>query len=134
MYGICVELKTSCSHCSAPLMLNALTEKFICPSCNNTNIFSMERWQGLLEDPLNDVHEFKLGEGQPSTIMSGDYNFNLMFGRQDPRCSKCKQNIDLNKLEEYYVQGHVNIIGLPEFGRLSPVFFCDIRSSSSPAR
>jgi len=91
-------------------MLNALTEKFICPTCNNTNVFSFERWQGLLEDPLNDVHEFKLGEGQPSTIMSGDYNFNLMFGRQDPRCSKCKQNIDLNKLEEYSVQGHVKCL------------------------
>lgn len=106
MYGICIELKTSCSHCSAPLMLNALTEKFICPSCNNENTFSFERWQGLLEDPLNDVHEFKLGEGQPSTIMSGDYNFNLMYGRQDPRCSKCKQNIDLTKLEEYSSAGH----------------------------
>jgi len=107
MYGICIELKTSCSHCSAPLMLNALTDIFICPSCNNTNTFSYERWQGLLEDPLNDVHEFKLGEGQPSTIMSGDYNFSMMYGRQDPRCSKCKQNIDSAKLEEYSANEHI---------------------------
>lgn len=107
MYGICIELKTSCSHCSAPLMLNALTDKIICPSCNNTNVFSFERWQGLLEEPLNEVHEFKLGEGQPSTIMGGDYTFNFMYGRQDPRCGKCRQGIDMNSLEEYAAAGHI---------------------------
>ena len=101
MFGVCIELKTTCKHCSTPLMLNAMAEDILCPSCNKTNHFSMEKWQSLLEDPLNEVHEFKIGEGQPSTIMSGEYNYSMMFGRQDPRCGKCKQNIDLTKIEEF---------------------------------
>jgi len=107
MFGVCIELKTTCKFCSTPLMLNAMAEDILCPACNKTNRFPMERWQSLLEDPLKVVHEFKIGEGQPSTIMSGEYNYNMMFGRQDPRCSKCKQNIDFAKMEEYCTQKHI---------------------------
>jgi len=88
-------------------MLNAMAEDILCPACNKTNHFSMEKWKDLLEDPLKEVHEFKIGEGQPSTIMSGEYNYSMMFGRQDPRCSKCKEGIDLSKIEEYSNQKHI---------------------------
>ena len=88
-------------------MLNAMAEDILCPACNKVNHFSMEKWNDLLEDPLNEVREFKIGEGQPSTIMSGEYNYSLLFGRQDPRCSKCKTGIDLSKIEEYSNQQHV---------------------------
>lgn len=108
MIGICFELKTSCKHCSSPIMLNAFTEKILCPSCNKYNNFPEEEWQNLLEDAVKEAPDFKVGEGQPSTIMRGQYTYNLTYGRQDPRCGKCKTPIDLAKIGEYSSAGHVN--------------------------
>ncbi len=108
MIGICFELKTSCKHCSSPIMLNAFTEKILCPSCNKYNNFPEEEWQNLLEDAVKEAPDFKVGEGQPSTIMRGQYTYNLTYGRQDPRCGKCKTPIDLAKIGEYSSTGHVN--------------------------
>jgi len=61
MVGICIELKTECKHCGNPLMLNALVTDILCPSCNKINSFSIETWQGLLEDSFEKIGEFKLG-------------------------------------------------------------------------
>ncbi|HEY3250685.1 MAG TPA: hypothetical protein VGK25_06160, partial [Ignavibacteria bacterium] len=82
-------------------MLNALTEEFLCTSCDKINNFSVETWQGILEDSFEKISEFKLGEGQPSTIIRGEYTYGLMYGKQEPRCRKCKQNVDVTKIEEY---------------------------------
>lgn len=101
MTGICIELKTSCGHCSSPLMLNAVTNDFICPACNKNNYFSDEDWQNLLDDAVKEGPGLNDGEGQPSTIMRGAYTYQLMYGKQQPRCGKCKTKIDVNKLEEY---------------------------------
>ncbi|MEO8514145.1 MAG: hypothetical protein ABI543_11325 [Ignavibacteria bacterium] len=88
-------------------MLNAFTEKILCPSCNKYNNFPEEEWQNLLEDAVKEAPDFNIGEGQPSTIMRGQYTYNLTYGRQDPRCPKCKTGIDIAKLEEYSASGHV---------------------------
>ncbi|KXK50767.1 MAG: DNA-directed RNA polymerase subunit P [Chlorobi bacterium OLB5] len=101
MTGICIELKTSCGHCSSPLMLNAVTNDFICPACNKNNYFSDEDWQNLLDDAVKEGPGLNDGEGQPSTIMRGAYTYQLMYGKQQPRCGKCKTKIDVNKLEDY---------------------------------
>ncbi len=107
MLGICFELKTTCKHCSSPIMLNAFANKILCPSCNKYNSFPKDEWQNLLEDAVKEAPDFKVGEGQPSTIMRGEYTYHLTYGRQDPRCSKCKTPIDMAKLEEYSAAGHV---------------------------
>lgn len=107
MIGICIELKTSCTHCSQALMLNAFTEDILCPNCNKTNTFDSETWGGLLDDAMNEAPRFQPGEGQPSTIMRGGYTYSLMYGRQEPRCGKCKQGVDAAKLEEYSTKGNI---------------------------
>lgn len=101
MIGICIELKTKCKFCSNPLMLNAFTEDIHCNSCNKINSFDIDTWSELLKSALKEAPMFKIGEGQPSTIFRGEYNYNLTYGRQQPRCGKCKQDIDITKLEEY---------------------------------
>lgn len=88
-------------------MLNAFTEDILCSSCNKVNTFTQETWAGILEDAVNEAPKFKPGEGQPSTIMRGEYNYGLMYGRQEPRCGKCKTGIDFSKIEEYSVQKHI---------------------------
>jgi DNA-directed RNA polymerase subunit RPC12/RpoP len=108
MVGICIELKTSCKHCSAALMLNAYTEDILCPSCNQTNNFTAETWQSLIEDAVKEAPKFKVGEGQPSTIMRGEYTYSLTYGRQEPRCGKCKTGIDVSKIEEYSTKGNAS--------------------------
>lgn len=105
MIGICFELKTTCKHCSSPIMINAFTDKILCPSCNKYNNFSQENLKNLLEDALKEAPDFKPGEGQPSTIMQGEYTYHLTYGRQDPRCGKCKTPLDMTKLEEYTAAG-----------------------------
>ncbi len=107
MLGICFELKTTCKHCSSPIMLNAFTEKILCPSCNKYNNFPQDEWHNLLEDAVKEAPDFNIGEGQPSTIMRGEYNYSLTYGRQDPRCPKCKTGIDITKFEEYSSTGNV---------------------------
>src|SRR4026209_1769554 len=107
MLGICIELKTTCKYCSTPLMLNAFTEDILCSSCNKTNTFSQETWHGILEDAVKDAPKFKKDEGQTSTIFRGEYNYSLIYGKQDPRCSQCKQGVDMSKAEEYTGKGTV---------------------------
>jgi hypothetical protein len=108
MIGICIELKTKCKFCSNPLMINAFTEDILCSSCNKTNSFDPETWVSLLESAIKEAPRFKIGEGQPSTIFRGEYSYNLTYGRQQPRCGKCKQDIDATKLEEYSTQKSIS--------------------------
>ncbi len=88
-------------------MLNSLTEDILCSLCNKTNTFDMETWQGLLDDAMKEAPKFKLSEGQSSTIFRGEYNYKLVYGRQEPRCVKCKQDIDASRLEEYSAAGNI---------------------------
>src|SRR4030095_14741445 len=71
------------------------------------NNFSFEDWKKLLEDPFEKIKDFNPGEGQPSTIMSGEYTYSMLFGRQEPRCRNCKQNIDASKIEEYTAKNDI---------------------------
>jgi DNA-directed RNA polymerase subunit RPC12/RpoP len=89
-------------------MLNAFTEDILCPSCHKTNTFSQETWQGILDDVVKDAPKFKADEGQTSTIFRGEYNYNLIYGKQEPRCRKCKQDIDVSRIEEYSAKGGVS--------------------------
>lgn len=89
-------------------MINAFTEDILCSSCNKTNSFDAETWASLLESAIKEAPKFKIGEGQPSTIFRGEYSYNLTYGRQQPRCGKCKQDIDVTKLEEYSTQNNIN--------------------------
>ena len=86
-------------------MLNAFTELILCTACGKNNRFPQDEWQGVLEDAIKEAPGFDLGAGQPSTIMRGSYTYNLMYGRQDPRCPKCKTGIDIGKLDEYSKSG-----------------------------
>ncbi|HAX50234.1 MAG TPA: hypothetical protein DCX92_14725, partial [Bacteroidetes bacterium] len=88
-------------------MLNAFTEDILCPSCYKFNEFDGEEWKNLLEDAMQEAPKMQIGEGQPSTIMRGQYTYQLMYGRQEPRCAKCKTNIDVSKIEEYSAKGKV---------------------------
>lgn len=88
-------------------MLNAYTEDILCPTCNQMNSFSAETWHSLLEDAVKEAPKFQVGEGQPSTIMRGEYTYSLTYGRQEPRCGKCKTGIDVTKIEEYSTKGNV---------------------------
>src|SRR5690349_20252662 len=106
MINACLELKTSCAKCGQPLPINALVEKAICAACQNESDFSYEFWnKSLLNSVFEEVGDFKEGEGQPSTMMTGGGTFNIMYGKQNPRCSKCKTSIDMNRIDEFVKNG-----------------------------
>jgi protein-arginine kinase activator protein McsA len=106
MSNICVEIKTVCKTCGNPLPVNALVEKVQCASCQSVASFPYEYWKkSLLESALTEYKELSEGEGQPQTLMTGEYTFNITYGNQKPRCRKCKTTLDVNKYDEFVSAG-----------------------------
>jgi len=106
MANICVEIKTVCKTCGNPLPVNALVEKVQCASCQAVAAFPYAYWKkSLLDSALTDYTKLSEGEGQPETLMTGEYTFNITYGVQKPRCGKCKTTIDVNKYEEFVTAG-----------------------------
>jgi DNA-directed RNA polymerase subunit M/transcription elongation factor TFIIS len=106
MPSVCVEIKTPCKFCGTTLTLNALANEILCHSCQKMNSFPYEYWKkSILESALNDYGELKEGEGQNQTVMTGEYTFTIMYGLQEPRCGKCKTNLDPAHFPDY-AQAH----------------------------
>lgn len=86
--------------------INALTERFQCHSCQKTQEFKFDFWKkSILNSAVTEGFKLNEGEGQPSTIMTGEFTFHLTYGKQHPRCSKCKTPLDENKLEDFAKSG-----------------------------
>lgn len=108
MIDVCIEAETNCKNCGNPLMLNALSETIECPMCQTVANFPYQFWkENILESPLKEFSQFKDGEGQSQTNMTGEYTFRIMYGRQQPACRNCKTLIDLSKIDEYTSAGFV---------------------------
>ena len=105
MLSLCLEIKAACISCGSPLTINAFTDKIFCSKCNSVNTLSHELWSSLLKDNSKEILEFKEGEGQPSKTFTGQYQFDLMYGRQYPRCTKCKTNIPEAELQKFSTGG-----------------------------
>jgi LSD1 subclass zinc finger protein len=106
MVGICIEVKTECKSCGNPLPMNALVERIQCASCQTVADFPYQFWRkSILDSAFGDTSDLKEGEGQPQTNMTGQYTFHLMYGKQHPRCAKCKTPLDETKYEEYSAAG-----------------------------
>ena len=103
MFSLLLELKTDCNFCGNPLPINAFVDKIFCDKCNKDNVLNAELWKSLLEELPDDILGFKDDEGRPSKVMTGQYNFDMMYGRKQARCNKCKTDIpddELNKFTE----------------------------------
>jgi predicted RNA-binding Zn-ribbon protein involved in translation (DUF1610 family) len=105
MLSFCVELKTACKYCGDPLPINALAETFRCEKCGKDNTIPEDTWKSLLEDNVKELGGYEEGEGQNSTVMTGEYNFALTFGKQKPRCGKCKTTIPEKNIYDYKTAG-----------------------------
>jgi phage FluMu protein Com len=106
MVSICLEIKTECKHCGGSLVLNALVNEVLCPSCQKINEFPYEFWKkSILESALDEYEDLKEGEGQNQTCMTGEYTFQTMYGIQNPRCGKCKTYLKPEKFDEYVEAG-----------------------------
>lgn len=103
---ICVEIKTECKHCGGSLQLNALVDEVLCPACQKINEFPYGFWkESILESALKEYREYKEGEGQNSTMMTGEYTFQMLYGIQKPRCGKCKTSLKPELISEYAKSG-----------------------------
>jgi DNA-directed RNA polymerase subunit RPC12/RpoP len=70
------------------------------------NEFPYGFWKkSIIESALNEHSELHEGEGQNQTVMTGEYTFHTMYGLQQPRCGKCKTNLDASKFGEYTKTG-----------------------------
>ncbi len=106
MISICLEIKTTCKHCGNSLELNAFTNEVLCPACQKTNEFPYGFWKkSILESALGEYQDLNEGEGQNQTVMTGEYTFHTMYGRQNPRCPKCKTPLQEQMFEQYAQAG-----------------------------
>lgn len=106
MISICLEIKTECKHCGGSLILNALVNELLCPSCHKINEFPYGFWkETIIASALTEHKKLKEGEGHNSTVMTGEYTLQIMYGIQKPRCGKCKTSLDPEKFDEFAKAG-----------------------------
>ena len=107
MTGICIELKTECKNCGTAMPINALVEEVLCHSCQQIQKFSYDYWRkSILDSAVSEGFKFGEGEGRNQTAMTGEYTFHITYGRQHPRCPKCKTGLDDSKFAEYAAAGN----------------------------
>ncbi len=90
MLGIAIELRTLCAKCGLALPINACAERYVCASCGGTTEIDADRWKSLVEDAIEAIPDLGEGEGKNSSIMTPTGTYQLMYGRQLPRCRGCK--------------------------------------------
>ena len=99
MISICFEIKTKCNFCGNPLPINALVNDAFCSKCNKTNELNNELWLSLLDDAVKETPDFESKQAQTSTVFTGEYTFNYLFGKMDARCDKCKTKVETDLIE-----------------------------------
>ena len=98
-------MKTECTYCGNPLPINAFVDKIFCDKCNKDNVFDAKLWSSLLEDKLKDILGFEDSEGRNSKIMTGQYSFDMLYGRKNARCDSCKTDIPDDELNKFTDKG-----------------------------
>lgn len=107
MIGICIELKTNCKFCGSAMPINALVDHILCHSCQKTQDFTYDYWRkSILDSAVTDGFKFSDNEGQNQTNMTGEFTFHLTYGKQQPRCGKCKTYLDENRIDEFAKTGN----------------------------
>lgn len=94
MISAALEISIKCPKCDHPVPLDGPVESAHCPSCQQDAAISPEYWKDIFKSILEDMNELKEGEGRNSTIF-GEFNTTLLYGRQQPRCGKCKTTFQL---------------------------------------
>ncbi|MGC9367492.1 MAG: hypothetical protein ACP5FK_10705 [bacterium] len=107
MIGILIEAKTKCPSCSSMIALNAMVDKITCTACGNICKFTMDNWETIIGNALEEVPYMEELEGSSSTIFSGNYNYEIVYGRQHPSFRDDKQKIDIDQAIKQIVQGWI---------------------------
>lgn len=112
-----IEISIKCPHCDSPVHIDGPYRKILCGNCQSEIDFPEDVWTDLLEDVRDEIlTEFEPGQGSNSTIF-GHFNMNLMYGRLQPYCRKCKRDFNMEK--EYAGQ---DMLICPDCGSKTPVF------------
>lgn len=120
MLSILIELSTECSSCGNPLPINGFSEKIFCTKCNNVNVIDNKLWSSLLEDKAEEVKKFADSEGQNSKIMTGQYSFDMLFGKKNARCNKCKTDIPESEILKFKEAGEYKCTKCSELISIRP--------------
>lgn len=92
----CFEIRTSCTQCGNPLVLNGPQLKPKCDSCLQVVDVPAGIWKGWLENLLDDYGELDWKHGASSTIMSGEFTAKVNYYRLKPRCPECKEDLGVD--------------------------------------
>ena len=92
-YG-CFEVRTTCSSCGSPIVVNGPYRLITCPSCFKQTDIS-DTMAGFLNDFEEEYEGFDNGQGQGGTLMGGSGTFQYGYWRLAPRCSSCKTDLNI---------------------------------------
>ncbi len=95
MFGIAIEASTVCPACGEQIAMNALVPEMPCIRCGAMLKVSLDEWDALIADVIDEAPEMKEGEGRKSSIITKHGNFDVTYGRQKPRFDISKKNVDL---------------------------------------
>lgn len=98
LIGIHIEAIVECPKCSAGVPINGAAESVLCSQCQHTIEMPEERWTTIFGDLFGEAATYKVGEGSNATIMSG-LTYKVTYGRVEPRCSACKNELSGDELE-----------------------------------
>jgi hypothetical protein len=89
----CFEIRTSCSACGNPLVLNGPSRNPKCDSCLQQVPIPAGLWSSWLECLEEEYPSLEETQGRNTTIMSGGFTAKLGFYRLRPRCPKCEETL-----------------------------------------
>jgi len=90
------EIKTECSSCGNPLIINAIVREVSCEHCNQKNEIPFKLWKSLVTENINDASNYQDGQKRNMRIITGGYEFSVSFGKRKARCPKCQLMIPDN--------------------------------------
>jgi DNA-directed RNA polymerase subunit RPC12/RpoP len=91
----CFEIRTSCGSCGQPVQVNGPFTTLSCSSCFRDVHIPAETLTGFFNDFEEDYPGLDEGQGSGGTLMGGGGTFEYGYWRLEPRCSECKQTLDL---------------------------------------
>ncbi|MDD5362412.1 MAG: hypothetical protein PHN88_09790 [Ignavibacteria bacterium] len=101
MHTYFFEIKTDCSHCGNPLLVNAFAREIRCDKCNQDNIIGAKLWKVIVVDSINEASNYQDGQKRTTKMFTGGLEFSMSYGKRNARCSKCRTMIPDNVFESF---------------------------------
>ena len=97
-YG-CFEPSFTCPNCGSTVLIMGPVRTIRCAVCDTQIDIPPDAWFSILECLDEDYHELDRCEGHTSCFSEGTLPFEIGAWRMNPRCGKCKTDLEMESVE-----------------------------------